>query len=65
MQSVTFEQEILPKRIKVDSGSEFVSKVLDKWTYENKVELDFSIPRKPSDNPFIESFNGSFRDESL
>ena len=33
--------------------------------YENKVTLDFSRPGKPTDNPFIESFNGSFRDECL
>jgi len=65
MESITFEQETLPKRIKVDNGSEFISKVLDKWAYENKVELDFSRPGKPTDNPFIESFNGSFRDECL
>lgn len=55
----------MPKRIKVDNGNEFISKTLDKWAYENKVELDFSRPGKPTDNPFIESFNGSFRDECL
>ncbi|MFS8376533.1 transposase [Xanthomonas campestris pv. campestris] len=27
--------------------------------------MDYSRPRKPTDNPFIESFNGSFRDECL
>ncbi|OEU68681.1 MAG: transposase [Desulfovibrio sp. S3730MH75] len=54
-----------PKRIQVDNGSEFISKVLDKWAYENEVILDFSRPGKPTDNPFIESFNGSFRDECL
>jgi putative transposase len=27
--------------------------------------LDFSRPGKPTDNAFIESFNGSFRDECL
>ena len=27
--------------------------------------LDYSRPGKPTDNPFIESFNGSFRDECL
>jgi transposase InsO family protein len=31
----------------------------------NRVTLDFSRPGKPTDNPFIESFNGSFRDECL
>ena len=55
----------VPQRIKVDNGSEFISKALDKWAYENNVALDFSRPGKPTDNAFIESFNGSFRDECL
>ena len=42
-----------------------ISKVLDRWAYENIVTLDFSGPGKPTDNAFIESFNGSFRDECL
>lgn len=54
-----------PSRIQVDNGSEFISKALDKWAYENDVVLDFSRPGKPTDNAFIESFNGSFRDECL
>jgi hypothetical protein len=29
------------------------------------VRLDFSRPGKPTDNPFIESFNGRLRDEYL
>lgn len=52
-----------PARIQVDNGSEFISKDLDKWAYENEVTLDFSRPGKPTDNALIESFNGSFRDE--
>ncbi len=59
------ERRGVPKRIQVDNGSESISKALDKWAYENQVERDFSRPGKPSDNPFIESFNGSFRDECL
>ena len=58
-------QGLAPLQIKVDNGSEFISKALDKWAYDNEVELDFSGPGKPTDNPFIESFNGSFRDECL
>jgi len=54
-----------PRRIKVDNGSEFISKELDKWAYENGVILDFSRPGKPTDNALIESFNGSLRDECL
>ena len=30
--------------------------------YENNVTLDYARPGKPTDNPYIESFNGSFRD---
>jgi putative transposase len=55
----------VPQRIKVDNGSEFISKALDKWAYENQITLDFSRPGKPTDNAYIESFNGSFRDECL
>ena len=55
----------LPKKIKVDNGPEFISRVLDIWAYINKVKLEYSRPGKPTDNAHIESFNGSFRDETL
>jgi len=55
----------LPKTIKVDNGSEFISKVLDEWAHRNNVKLDFSRPGKPTDNAFIESFNGRLRQECL
>lgn len=58
-------EQTVPQRIQVDNGSEFISKALDKWAYDNKVILDFSRPGKPTDNPFIESFNGKLRDECL
>jgi putative transposase len=35
------------------------------WAYANDVVLDFSRPGKPTDNAYIESFNGSFRSECL
>jgi putative transposase len=54
-----------PKTIRVDNGLEFVSKVLDQWAYRNGVTLDFSRPGKPTDNAYVESFNGSLRDECL
>jgi putative transposase len=55
----------LPATIKIDNGSEFISKVMDRWAYERGVELDFSCPGKPTDNAKIESFNGQFRQEEL
>jgi putative transposase len=54
-----------PKTIKVDNGSEFISRVMDHWAYEHGVELDFSRPGKPTDNAKVESFNGRFREECL
>jgi putative transposase len=54
-----------PRAIRVDNGPEFISKALDRWAYENGVTLDFSRPGKPTDNAFVEPFNGRFRDECL
>lgn len=59
------EKGIVPQRLQTDNGSEFISKEVDRWAYENKVTMDYSRPGKPTDNPFVESFNGSFRDECL
>ncbi len=39
--------------------------MLDQWAYANGVELDFSRLGKPTDNAFIESFNGRVRQECL
>lgn len=54
-----------PRTIRVDNGPEFTSRALDQWAYLNKVELDFSRPGKPTDNAFVESFNGRLRAECL
>jgi putative transposase len=54
-----------PVRIFVDNGSEFSGRLLDLWAYHHQVQIDFSRPGKPTDNCFIESFNGSLRDECL
>ena len=53
------------KAIRVDQGSEFISRDLDLWAYQRDVILDFSRPGKPTDNSFIESFNGKLRAECL
>ena len=54
-----------PESIRVDQGSEFVSRDLDLWAYRRGVRLDFSRPGKPTDNAFIEAFNGRLRAECL
>jgi putative transposase len=54
-----------PVQIFVDNGSEFSGRLLDLWAYHHHVQIDFSRPGKPTDNCFIETFNGSLRDECL
>ena len=54
-----------PQVIRVDNGPEFTSKALDQWAHEHGVHLEFIRPGKPTDDCFIESFNGRLRDECL
>ena len=54
-----------PQTIRVDNGTEFVSRDLDLWAYANEVTLDFSRPGKLIDNGFIEAFNSKLRAECL
>lgn len=54
-----------PKTIRVDNGSEFVSRDMDLWAYQRGVTLDFSRPGKPTDNAFIEAFNSKLRSECV
>lgn len=55
----------LPCVITVDHGTEFTSKALDHWAWENNICLDFTRPGKPTDNAVCESFKGRLRDECL
>jgi len=55
----------VPKLLFCDNGSEFTSQAMDLWAYQNGVKIDFSRPGKPTDNAFIESFNGTFRAQYL
>jgi putative transposase len=53
-----------PVRCAAD-GTECTSKVLDEWCYLRSMKLDFIRPGKPTENGFIESFNGRLRNECL
>ena len=41
-----------------------MSRDLDLWAYTRDLTFDFS-PSKPTDNAFIEAFNGKFRAQCL
>jgi putative transposase len=55
----------VPKLLFCDNGSEFTSQSMDLWAYHNRVQIDFSRPGKPTDNAYVESFNGTLRAECL
>lgn len=59
------EERGLPEVIMTDNGSEFTSRAFDAWAYSRGIRIDYIQPGKPVQNCFIESFNGTFRDECL
>lgn len=59
------ESHALPKIIVTDNGPEFTSRAMLAWADENNIRLHFIAPGKPTQNAFVESFNGKFRDECL
>jgi putative transposase len=54
-----------PKAIVSDNGTELTSLAILRWTQETYVEWHYIAPGKPTQNAFIESFNGRLRDELL
>ncbi len=54
-----------PGCIVSDNGTEFTSRAILKWADQNDVPWHYIDPGKPQQNAFIESFNGSLRDELL
>lgn len=53
------------KSPRADIGWESASRLLDHWAYLSKVELDFSGPRKPTENACVEALNARLRAECL
>lgn len=58
-------QRGVPKMVCCDNGSEFSSLAMHLWAHQNGARIAFSSPGKPTDNAFVESFNGTFRAECL
>ena len=55
----------LPTTIVSDNGTELTSRAILSWSQERQIEWHYIAPGKPTQNAFIESFNGKFRDEVL
>ncbi len=54
-----------PKVIVCDNGPELTSKAMFFWARDRSIKLHFIQPGKPTQNAFVESFNGKFRDYCL
>jgi putative transposase len=48
-----------------DNGTELTSRAILQWQEDNSVEWHYIAPGKPTQNGFVESLNGRFRDECL
>ena len=54
-----------PGMIVSDNGTELTSNTVLAWCGEAKIEWHYTTPGKPTENAFVESFNGRMRDELL
>jgi len=54
-----------PRMIVSDNGTELTSHAILRWQQERGVEWHYIAPGKPTQNAFVESFNGRLRDECL
>ncbi len=55
----------LPQAIRCDNGPELTSRHFLAWTLERKINLVHTQPGKPTQNGYVESFNGKLREECL
>ncbi len=55
----------MPGTIVSDNGTEFTSMAILRWVQETGIDWHYVAPGKPTQNAFIESFNGKLRDECL
>jgi len=54
-----------PRFLRSDNGPEFVADAIKRWLHDQGVETLHIEPGSPWENGYIESFNGTFRDEVL
>jgi putative transposase len=55
----------LPGVLRTDNGAEFCGRAMLTWAHARNVTLRLIEPGKPTQNAYVESFNGRLRDECL
>lgn len=59
------EERGKPNKVTCDNGTEFTSKAMFFWSKETGITLGFIQPENPTQNAFLESLNGKFRNKCL
>lgn len=59
------EERGKPNKVTCDNGTEFTSKAMFFWSKETGITLGFIQPENPTQNAFVESLNGKFRNKCL
>lgn len=63
---IRFMEEIIwekgmPNNIRCDNGPEFISREFQNWCKGNNINILYTQPGCPTQNSYIERFNGSYR----
>lgn len=55
----------LPQVLRTDNALEFCGRAMVTWAHHRGLTLRLTAPGKPTQNAYVESFNGRFREECL
>jgi putative transposase len=62
---ILMDRRGIPGHIRSDNGSEFIAGMIKDWLNQKGCKTIYIEPASPWQNSYIESFNGSLRDECL